>query len=431
MKVSVIGTGHVGLITGVCFAERGHEVLCVDSDAAKIRKLKRGEMPIYEPGLKQIVARNMKAKRLSFGGSNADAVDFGKVIFVSVPTPPKKDGTADLSYIEQVSRDIAASLKEYRLVVDKSTVPVLTGERVKNVITRYARGRVDFDVASNPEFLREGTAVEDTLHPDRIVFGVETRRAEKILRDLYRNFKSPVVVTDIKSAELIKHASNSFLAMKISFANALSAVCERAGANVDEVTRGMGMDERIGPQFLRAGIGYGGSCFPKDVSAFEEISRDLGYDFRLLTEVRTVNRDALEWFVRKVQEELWIVKGKKVGVLGLSFKPNTDDCRDSVAIAVVERLVEMGAVVRGYDPESRRTAQEYLGKKIGYGRSPYDVAKGADALLLLTEWDQFRNLDWSRIVKSMAHPTLLDGRNMYDPKKMRAAGFVYRSIGRP
>ncbi|SVD97635.1 uncharacterized protein METZ01_LOCUS450489, partial [marine metagenome] len=255
----------------------------------------------------------------------------------------RSDGTADLSYIEQVSRDIAMNLKDYRLVVDKSTVPVLTGERVKNVITRYARGGVDFDVASNPEFLREGTAVEDTLNPDRIVFGVETRRAEKILRDLYRNFKAPIVVTDIKSAELIKHASNSFLAMKISYANALSAVCEKAGADVGEVVRGMGMDERIGHQFLRAGIGYGGSCFPKDVSAFEAISRDLGYDFRLLTEVRNINRDAKEWFLRKIQEELWIVKGKKVGVFGLSFKPNTDDCRDSVAISLVESLVELGA----------------------------------------------------------------------------------------
>ncbi|MDP6958699.1 MAG: UDP-glucose/GDP-mannose dehydrogenase family protein [Planctomycetota bacterium] len=431
MKISVIGTGHVGLITGVCFAERGHQVLCVDSNAAKIRKLKRGEMPIYEPGLKEIVTRNVKAKRLSFGGSNGDAVRFGKVIFISVPTPPRSDGTADLSYIEQVSRDIATNLKDYRLVVDKSTVPVLTGERVKNVITRYARGGVDFDVASNPEFLREGTAVEDTLNPDRIVFGIETRRAEKILRDLYHNFKAPIVVTDIKSAELIKHASNSFLAMKISYANALSAVCERAGADVGEVVRGMGLDERIGHQFLRAGIGYGGSCFPKDVSAFEAISRDLGYDFRLLTEVRKINQDAKKWFLRKIQEELWIVKGKKIAVFGLSFKPNTDDCRDSVAISVVESLLEMGADISAYDPQSHKAAQAYLGKKICYARSPYDAAKGSDALVLLTEWEEFRNLKWSRIVKSMLHPTLLDGRNFYDPKEMRQEGFTYRSIGRP
>jgi len=430
MNISIIGTGHVGLISGVCFAERGHKVLCVDVDERKIKLLKSRKMPIFEPGLEPLVHKNMKAGRLHFGGSNADAVEFGKVIFISVPTPPTPSGGADLSFIEAVSRDIAASLHEYRLIVEKSTVPVRTGGHVRSVIGKYARKGVDFDVASNPEFLREGSAIEDTLHPDRIVFGVETHRAEMILRDLYKPFKAPIVVTDIKSAELIKHASNSFLALKISYANALAAVCEKAGASVTEVVRGMGMDKRIGGSFLSAGIGYGGSCFPKDVSAFEAISRDLGYDFGILREVMRINEEARERFLKKVEEELWIVKGKVICALGLSFKPNTDDLRESVGLAVVQRLAERGAKVRVYDPQAMEKAKPHL-KDVTFCTGIAEAAQGADCALLLTEWDEFRDIDWKKLKKVMAHPTLIDGRNLYDPAKLRELGFTYRSVGRP
>ncbi len=431
MNVSIIGTGHVGLVTGACFAERGHRVLCVDVDREKIRGLQSLRMPFHEPGLPELVARNVKTKRLRFGNSNPEAVAFGEVIFITVPTPPRKDGHADMTFVENVCREIAGALQDYRLIVDKSTVPVLTGERVKMVITRYARKNVAFDVASNPEFLREGAAIEDTLYPDRIVFGVESPRAEKVLRELYKNFKAPVVATDIKSSELIKHAANSFLALKISYANALAAVCELAGANVSEVVNGMGLDKRIGHAFLSAGIGYGGSCFPKDVSAFEAISRELGYEFRLLSEVKNINGEARERFIKKVQEELWIVKGKKLAVLGLAFKPDTDDCRESVAIEVVRRLVEMGARIRAYDPAGMETARAALGKTVAYARSPYDAARGADAALILTEWREFAELDLPRLRRLLAQPVLLDGRNVFDPRAMKDLGFIYRSVGRP
>jgi UDPglucose 6-dehydrogenase len=430
MNISVIGTGHVGLVTGACLAERGHDVLCVDVDRAKIAKLKRGAMTIYEPGLPDLVRRNVKAGRLSFGTTNAEAVAFGKVVFICVPTPPRPDGTADLSFMEAVSRDIAKSLKEFRLVVDKSTVPVHTGERVRQVITKYAPRGADFEVASNPEFLREGAAVQDTLHPDRIVFGVESRRAEMVLREVFEPFKAPILSTDIKSAELIKHASNSFLALKISYANALSALCDLAGADVQMVTRGMGMDRRIGLAFLNPGIGYGGSCFPKDVSAFEAISRELGYDFRLLREVQRLNEEARDLFLKKVERELWIVKGKKIAAFGLSFKPDTDDVRESVALRVVQALVERGAAVRAYDPQAMARAKEMV-PGLKTARSPYEAARGADCALLLTEWKEFRELDLAKLKKAMAHPTLIDGRNLYDPEKMKEAGFVYKSVGRP
>lgn len=431
MKISIIGTGHVGLVTGVCLAERGHHVLCVDADREKIRSLQKNRMPFHEPGMAELAGKNAKAGRLRFGGSNADAVEYGEVVFICVPTPPLGDGHADMTYVENVSRDIAAVLKDYRVIVDKSTVPVLTGERVKMVITRYAKKNVAFDVASNPEFLREGSAIEDTLRPDRIVFGVESARAEKVLREVYKGFKAPVLVTDIKSAELIKHASNSFLALKISYANALSAVCELAGANVQLVTYGMGLDKRIGPAFLNAGIGYGGSCFPKDVAAFEAISRELGYEFRLLAEVRRVNAEARERFLKKIQEELWIVKGKTIAALGLAFKPDTDDCRESVAVDVVRRLVDMGAKVRAYDPQANGTAKAVLGDSVAYAKNAYDAAKGADAALVLTEWPEFAKLDLAKFRKQLAQPVVLDGRNLFDSKTMTQHGFIYRSIGRP
>src|SRR5688572_3241525 len=385
MKISVIGTGHVGLVTGACFAERGHHVLCVDVDKEKIAKLRRGVMSIYEPGLEELVRRNAKAGRLKFGTTNAEGVAFGKVIFICVPTPPRPDGTADLSFMESVSRDIAKSLKEHRLIVDKSTVPVHTGDRVRQVITKHAPRGAEFDVASNPEFLREGAAVQDTLHPDRIVFGVESPRAEKVLREVFEPFKAPILSTDIKSAELIKHASNSFLALKISYANALAALCDLAGADVQMVTRGMGMDRRIGLAFLNPGIGYGGSCFPKDVAAFEAISRELGYEFRLLREVQRINEEARELFLKKVEQELWILKGKRIAAFGLSFKPDTDDIRESIALKVVKALMEKGADVRAYDPQAMARAKEAM-PGLKTARSPYEAARGADCALLLTEW---------------------------------------------
>ncbi len=429
MNVSIIGTGHVGLVTGACLAERGHRVFCVDCDEKKIRGLRAGRMPIYEPGLPALVRRNAKAGRLRFGLTNAEAVSFGKVIFLCVPTPPTAAGGADLSQVEAVAREVAGSLAEYRLVVEKSTVPVRTGEHVRKVIAKYAPKGRDFDVASNPEFLREGSAIEDTLRPDRIVLGVETRRAEMILRELYKPFKAPILVTDIKSAELIKHASNSFLAMKISYANALAAICEKAGASVSEVVRGMGMDRRIGPSFLQAGIGYGGSCFPKDVAAFEAISRELGYDFGLLREVQRVNAEARERFVKKVEEELWIVRGKTIAALGLSFKPDTDDLRESPAVDVVRRLVTMGAKVRAYDPRAGEKAREIL-PEVSVCRSALEACSGADCALLLTEWDEFRRIDLRRLRRVMAHATFIDGRNVFDPARMRELGFTYRSVGR-
>jgi UDPglucose 6-dehydrogenase len=430
MNVSIIGTGHVGLVTGACLAARGHRVLCVDSDEKKIKLLRSGRMPIYEPGLEALVLRGVKAGRLKFGGSNAEATSFGKVVFICVPTPPTPSGGADLSYIEAVSREIAGSLDGYRLIVEKSTVPVRTGEHVKTVITKYARKGSEFDVASNPEFLREGAAIDDTLHPDRIVFGAETPRAEATLRELYKPFKAPIVVTDIKSAELIKHASNSFLAMKISYANMLAAVCEKSGASVTEVVRGMGMDARIGGSFLNAGIGYGGSCFPKDVAAFEAISRDLGCEFGLLRETQRVNAESRARFLKKIEEELWIVKGKTIAALGLSFKPETDDLRESVAMEVVRGLVQQGARVRAYDPKAMEKARALL-KDVTFCGSALEAAAGADCALLLTEWDEFRTLDLRKLKKAMAHPTMLDGRNLYDPARMRAMGFTYRSVGRP
>ena len=430
MNISIIGTGHVGLVTGACFAERGHKVLCVDADARKVEMLRGRRIPIYEPGLEALVVKNIKAKRLHFGHTNAEAVVFGRVIFICVPTPPLPDGKTDLSFMEAVSRDIARSLKDYRLVVDKSTVPVNTGERVKQMITKYARPKVDFDVASNPEFLREGSAVADTLHPDRVVFGVESRRAELLLREVFHPFKAPMLVTDIRSSELIKHASNSFLAMKISYANTLAAICEASGADVTQVVRGMGLDARIGAAFLSAGIGYGGSCFPKDVRAFDALSRELGVEFGLLREVQKTNEEARKRFVHKVEKELWIVKGKTIAALGLAFKPDTDDCRESVAIKVVRDLLALGAKMRVFDPQGMAKAKAEVDGAV-LAKNAYDAAAGADCLVVLTEWREFRELDWKRMKKAMAHPTVVDGRNCLDPETMRRLGFAYRSVGRP
>ncbi|MDD5557325.1 MAG: UDP-glucose/GDP-mannose dehydrogenase family protein [bacterium] len=428
-KVCIIGTGYVGLVTGACLADMKNKVICVDSNAEKIRMLKRGKVPIYEPGLDEIIRRNAAAGRLRFTTSIAEGVRKSEIVFIAVSTPPKADGTADLSAVAIVARAVAEAMDGYRLIVDKSTVPVKTGEKVAETIKRYNRKHVDFDVASNPEFLREGTAVEDTMKPDRIAIGVSSKRAAKILKELYAPLRAPVIVTDIKSAEIIKHASNSFLALKISFANALAHICELAGANILEVVEGVGLDRRIGRSFLNAGIGYGGSCFPKDVAAFIKITEELGYDFELLRVVEKINREQRARFVKKVEETLWIVKDKVIGVLGLAFKPNTDDMRSAPATDIIAALQHEGASIRAYDPQAMQNARRLL-TGVRYCANPYDAAKGADALLIVTEWDEFRDLNLDRIRRLMAHPIVIDGRNIFDPDVMEEKGFIYKSIGR-
>ncbi len=432
MKITIIGTGYVGLVTGACFAEVGHHVLCVDSDPKKVELLRSGGIPIYEPGLEELVQRNVAAGRLDFTGSTAEGVQRSEVIFIAVPTPPQPDGSVDLSFIEAVAREIAAHLTAYRIIVDKSTVPVKTAEKVAETIRRYCKTKVEFDVVSNPEFLREGFAVDDLMKPDRIVIGAASPRPETALRELYAPFQAPFIVTDTNSAELIKHAANSFLALKISYANALSAICEAAGANVQEVTRGMGLDARIGTRFLNAGLGFGGSCFPKDLSAFIQISNQLGYDFRLLREVQRINADQMERFLKKITDTLWVLKDKQIGVLGLAFKQNTDDVRTSPAIDLCQRLLKDGAKLRVYDPQAMDKAKSLLpaGESVTYVGDMNAVPEGCDALVIATEWPQFTKLDLARIRKVMVTPIVLDGRNLLDPAEMEQFGFIYKSIGR-
>src|SRR6266700_2587323 len=391
MKLTIIGTGYVGLVTGTCFAEVGHQVVCVDKDAAKVKMLQSRGMPIYEPGLEELVRKNSAAGRLSFTNSTSEGVEKSDVIFIAVPTPPQTDGSVDLSFIERVARDIAAAMTSYKIVVDKSTVPVKTGDKVAETIKRYCKARVDFDVVSNPEFLREGFAVEDLLKPDRVVIGVRSQRPVPAMRSIYEPFNAPIICTDINSAELIKHAANSFLALKISYINALSVVCEATGANVQEVANGMGMDGRIGRRFLDAGLGFGGSCFPKDLSAFIKISEQLGYDFRLLKEVQRINAEQMDRFVKKIIDTLWVLKEKKIGVLGLAFKQNTDDVLMSPAIELCQRLQKEGAMLRVHDPKAMEKAKEVL-QKVTYVQDMNAVADGCDALVVATEWAELKKL---------------------------------------
>ncbi|MDX1953774.1 MAG: UDP-glucose/GDP-mannose dehydrogenase family protein, partial [Verrucomicrobiota bacterium] len=357
MKLTIIGTGYVGLVTGACFAAVGHNVICVDCDENKIKMLKSGKIPIYEPGLEDLVAENVEAGRLHFTNSTKEGVEKSDIIFIAVPTPPLPDGGVDLSFIEGVARDIAGCMTSYKIVVDKSTVPVKTGDKVSETIKRYCKAKVEVDVVSNPEFLREGSAVEDLMKPDRIVIGVRSQRPVQAMKEVYTPFNAPIIVTDINSAELIKHAANSFLALKISYINAISILCEASGANVQEVANGIGMDERIGRRFLDASLGFGGSCFPKDLSAFIKISEQLGYDFSLLKEVQRINAGQMERFVKKITDTLWVLKDKKIGVLGLAFKQNTDDVRMSPAIDLCHRLLKDGAILRVYDPQAMEKAR--------------------------------------------------------------------------
>src|SRR5689334_2791448 len=392
MRITIIGTGYVGLVTGACFAEVGHRVICVDCDAKKVEMLKAGGIPIYEPGLEDLVRENVAKNRLSFTTSTKEGVENSEIIFIAVPTPPLPDGSVDLSFIEGVARDIAGAMTSYKIIVDKSTVPVRTGDKVSETIKRYCKAKVEFDVVSNPEFLREGFAVEDLMKPDRVVIGVRSQRPVQAMKEVYIPFDAPIIVTDINSAELIKHAANSFLALKISYVNALSVLCEASGANVQEVANGMGMDLRIGRRFLDASLGFGGSCFPKDLSAFIKISEQLGYEFRLLKEVQRINSEQLDRFFKKIVDTLWVLKEKKIGVLGLAFKQNTDDVRMSPAIEICQRLQKEGAILRVHDPKAMEKAKGLL-KDATYVEDMNDVADGCDALIIATEWEEFKKLD--------------------------------------
>lgn len=447
MKISVMGAGYVGLTTAACLAEIGHEVLCADNDEAKLRGLEAGRLPFFEPGLEAIVTRACQNGRLRFVEPAAAIASEG-VLFICVGTPPRDNGEADLSAIEAVARGVARAASGYRLIVEKSTVPVQTAKRLRKHLSAYSRNGLQYDVVSNPEFLREGSAVEDFFHPDRIVVGAESSRARELMTAIYRplldqTFACPVhadagcpeqapprlIVTDTNSAELIKHASNSFLAMKISFINMVADLCEAAGADIDKVVEGLGSDRRIGPSFLRPGIGFGGFCFPKDLQAFVRIAENFGCDFALLKEVEHINARRVEQFVAKVQKELWTLRGKKLAVWGLAFKPETDDVRFAPALAIIRRLQAEGAQVHAYDPQARaKAAQELSG--VRFHDDPYAAADEAEAILLLTEWSEFRRVDWNRIVGAMARPLLFDGRNMLEREVITAHGLHYFAIGK-
>jgi len=449
VKLAVIGCGYVGLVSGACLAEAGHEVVATDNDAGRIATLQAGKIPIYEPNLDKVLAGVVREGRLRFTADSAEAVRSADVIFICVGTPPTETGEADLSAIDNVARLIATQSRGPKLVIEKSTVPAQTGEQLKKALQVYASdSSAKFRVASNPEFLREGTAVGDFFHPDRIVIGVEEKQTEEQLRELYRpilegKFRCPVhqpncppaatpefVVTTIASAELIKHASNSFLGLKISYANVLADLCERLGGNVEEVTRAVGLDPRIGGQFLKAGLGFGGFCLPKDIQAFIKLADRAGVDFGLLKETERVNKQRVDLLVDKVKKALWVMKGKQIAVLGIAFKPNTDDIRLAPAMEVIRRLLAEGAAVRATDPEAMERARGVF-PEISYSADAYESARGADALLVLTEWEQFRRLDWKRIREEMARPLVVDGRNMLRPAEMKALGFEYMSFGRP
>lgn len=431
MKLTIIGSGYVGLTTGACFAEVGHHVVCVDNDEGKVQTLLAGGLPIYEPGLADLVKKNIASRRLRFTSSTEEGVEHGEVLFIAVPTPQQPDGSVDLSFIEKVAREIAQHLRSYRVVVDKSTVPVRTGEKVTQTIRRYAKPGVEFDVISNPEFLREGSAVADLMKPDRIVIGGNSDRALALMQKVYEPFAAPVIVTDINSAELIKHAANSFLALKISYINAISEICEATGADVRKVADGIGADKRIGRAFLNAGLGYGGSCFPKDIAAFISISQQLGVPFDLLKEVQRLNAHQLDRFLKGVREALWVLKDKRIAVWGLSFKPNTDDVRSSVAITLVEKLVAEGAVVSAYDPQAMDKVRALpVGSAIQLASSPLEAAKDAEALIIATEWPQFAAVDLAQLREVMRTPLIFDGRNLLDPSVAADFGFQYRGIGK-
>ncbi len=430
MNICVVGTGYVGLVTGAVFADLGNDVVCVDNDTVKISDLEAGRMPIYEPGLEEMVARNVADGRLTFTTDLTGTVRRSVIVFMTVGTPPKSDGQADLTAVEDVARGIAQAMERYTVVVNKSTVPVGTGDFVREVIERHQAAPVPFDVVSNPEFLREGSAIEDTLRPDRIVIGAPTQQVAMTLLELYAPLERPMIITDVPSAEMIKYASNAFLSTKISFINAIANICELAGADVTQVMKGMGLDPRIGSAFLSAGLGYGGSCFPKDTDSLVHTAATLGYDFALLRAVVDVNRDRAGHFVDLIVKALGPLDGRVIAVLGLAFKPNTDDMREAKSVEVVDRLLELGATVRVYDPVAMDHARKTLPDTVLYCESPYEAAGGADAVALVTEWNEFKFLNLERLRGVMRRPVVFDGRNLWEPERMRRLGFEYYSIGR-
>jgi UDPglucose 6-dehydrogenase len=433
MKIAVIGTGYVGLVTAVGLAEFGHTVIGADKVAEKIEKISRGDVPIYEPGLDDLLKSNLKKGNLTFSSDLHKTIRASDIIFVCVGTPQGDDGSADMSQIEEVSRLIAENLTGYKVVVEKSTVPVRTSSWIKRTITLYKKSEMDFDVASNPEFLREGSAVRDFLNPDRIIIGVESDRARDMLAKIYEKAKDKIVITNIDTAELIKHASNSFLAMKISYINLMANLCEKTDADIEQVARGMGLDPRIGGLFLKAGLGFGGSCFPKDLKALIKIGEDLGVEMSLLKETDRVNAGRVRILLDKIKKALWILKDKRIAVLGLAFKPETDDIRDAPSIKIIKELVNEGAILRLYDPEAQVNMKELFPEdrvRVTYFRSVYEAAAGANALLICTEWKEFAGLDLKKIKETMANPIIVDGRNIYDPSRVKKLGFEYYSVGR-
>lgn len=430
MNIAVIGTGYVGLVTGSVFADMGNDVICVDKEPGRIKQLSSGKVPFYEPGLEEVVKRNVDDGRLSFTTDLVSSVKKAEVIFIAVGTPAKENGEADLSQVEDAAKGIGRAMDRYKIVVNKSTVPVGTGNLVKNIIDRVKKKGVQFDVVSNPEFLREGSAIHDTLTPDRVVIGAPNRQVALKLLELYSSLGCPMLITDVESAELIKYASNAFLAMKISFANAIADICELTGADVVHVINGMGYDHRIGRHHLQPGLGYGGSCFPKDVDSLIYTSKKFGYNFKILESVAEINRERGVRFVDKMESVLGPLEGKTFAILGLAFKPDTDDMREAKSIEIIETLLERKAKVRAYDPAAMSNAKKIFGKKIYFAKNSYDAARNANALVLLTEWREFKLLNLEKLRDSMKQPVLFDGRNLYDPERQRRLGFQYYGIGR-
>jgi UDPglucose 6-dehydrogenase len=431
MRIAVIGTGYVGLVAGACFAENGNDVVCVDKDEVKLRVLRRGQIPIFEPGLEELVRRNRAEKRLTFTSQIGTAVRVSTIIFIAVGTPQGEDGSADLQYVLGVAKEIARSMNGYKVIVDKSTVPVGTSERVREVVRRETTH--PFSVVSNPEFLKQGAAVDDFMKPDRVVIGAEDPRAAKLMTELYAPFTrtgAPVMVMNCASAEMSKYAANAMLATKISFMNEVARVCELYGADVDQVRRAVGSDRRIGPAFLFPGVGYGGSCFPKDVQALLKFSKDKEYRFEILDAVERVNRRQKTLLVDKMVAHFGSLEGRTIAVWGLAFKPRTDDMREAPAITIVEKLLEAGALVKAYDPEAMKIAKGIFGNRVTFAKRSYEALAGADALALVTEWNEFREPDFAKMRKLMSSPVVFDGRNVYDRDQMRADGFVYYSVGR-
>lgn len=432
MKIAVVGTGYVGLVTGTCFAETGNHVICVDIDKQKVERLKQGEIPIYEPHLDVLFERNIKQGRLLFTTDLEKGIEDAQIIFLALPTPPGEDGSADLKYVLQVAGQLGHLIKDYKIVINKSTVPVGTAERVRQVIGENCK--VEFDVVSNPEFLREGFAVDDFMKPDRVVIGTHSERAKKIMNELYAPFVrqgNPIYFMDERSAELTKYAANAFLATKISFMNEIANLCERAGANVDAVRIGIGSDDRIGKRFLFAGIGYGGSCFPKDVAALFKTSKDFNYDFRILDSVMKVNASQKLSILDKIKNHFnQDLKGKKIALWGLAFKPDTDDIREAPALEIIQALLKLGVEISAYDPEAMKNVKNILDTKIYFGKDEYDILKDADALVIATEWSVFRTPEFDRIASQMKNKIIFDGRNLYDLVQMQELGFTYYSVGR-